>query len=204
MDKKKIKKYIVFILGSFIMGVGIGLCNFANLGVDPMSVLVLGTYQRLHVSFGMMNLLISLLQLLIAYLLDKKNVTIATLLAMIFVSVGIDTFGLLHLSEALSVFPFDYLWLLGGIAVYCFGIALSQLPHCGYTSYDGVIFGLQKYTNFSYHTIRWGIDLTFLVSGILLKGTAGIGTLMILLLAGRLIEIFYELLEKYVGGTLWH
>ena len=104
----------------------------------------------------------------------------------------------------LSVFPFDYLWLLGGIAVYCFGIALSQLPHCGYTSYDGVIFGLQKYTNFSYHTIRWGIDLTFLVSGILLKGTAGIGTLMILLLAGRLIEIFYELLEKYVGGTLWH
>ncbi|WP_273399490.1 YczE/YyaS/YitT family protein [Traorella massiliensis] len=204
MDKKKIKKYIVFILGSFIMGVGIGLCNFANLGVDPMSVLVLGTYQRLHVSFGMMNLLISLLQLLIAYLLDKKNVTIATLLAMIFVSVGIDTFGLLHLSEALSVFPFDYLWLLGGIAVYCFGIALSQLPHCGYTSYDGVIFGLQKYTNFSYHTIRWGIDLTFLVSGILLKGTAGIGTLMILLLAGRLVEIFYELLEKYVGGTLWH
>ena len=186
------------------MGVGIGLCNFANLGVDPMSVLVLGTYQRLHVSFGMMNLLISLLQLLIAYLLDKKNVTIATLLAMIFVSVGIDTFGLLYLSEALSVFPFDYLWLLGGIAVYCFGIALSQLPHCGYTSYDGVIFGLQKYTNFSYHTIRWGIDLTFLVSGILLKGTAGIGTLMILLLAGRLIEIFYELLEKYVGGTLWH
>lgn len=186
------------------MGVGIGLCNFANLGVDPMSVLVLGTYQRLHVSFGMMNLLISLLQLLIAYLLDKKNVTIATLLAMIFVSVGIDTFGLLHLSEALSVFPFDYLWLLGGIAVYCFGIALSQLPHCGYTSYDGVIFGLQKYTNFSYHMIRWGIDLTFLVSGILLKGTAGIGTLMILLLAGRLIEIFYELLEKYVGGTLWH
>ena len=186
------------------MGVGIGLCNFANLGVDPMSVRVLGTYQRLHVSFGMMNLLISLLQLLIAYLLDKKNVTIATLLAMIFVSVGIDTFGLLHLSEALSVFPFDYLWLLGGIAVYCFGIALSQLPHCGYTSYDGVIFGLQRYTNFSYHTIRWGIDLTFLVSGILLKGTAGIGTLMILLLAGRLIEIFYELLEKYVGGTLWH
>ena len=63
MDKKKIKKYIVFILGSFIMGVGIGLCNFANLGVDPMSVLVLGTYQRLHVSFGMMNLLISLLHL---------------------------------------------------------------------------------------------------------------------------------------------
>ena len=203
MNKKKLKKYIVFVLGSFIMGVGIGLCNFADLGVDPMSVLVLGTYQRLHVSFGTMNLLISLVQLVIAYLLDKKNVTIATLLAMIFVSVGIDAFGLLHLSQALSAFPLDYFWLLGGICIYCFGIAFSQLPHCGYTSYDGVIFGLQKYTKFSYHAIRWGIDLTFLISGVLLRGTAGIGTLLILLLAGRLIEIFHEWLEKNIGGNLW-
>ena len=185
------------------MGIGIGLCNYADLGVDPMSVLVLGLYQRLHVSFGTMNLLISLVQLVIACLLDKKNVTMATLLAMIFVSVGIDTFGLLHLSDNLSVFLLDYLWLLGGICIYCFGIALSQLPHCGYTSYDGVIFGLKRYTGFSYHTIRWGVDLLFLISGILLKGTAGIGSLLILLLAGRLVEIFHEWLEKNVGGNLW-
>lgn len=197
MKNLTIRNYLIFTLGAFIMGIGIGSCNVAGLGVDPMSVFVLGTYERLHVSFGMMNFLVSMLQLLVTCLLDRKNVTAATFIALVSVSTGIDAFGLLGLSKNLTVFPFPYLWLIAGICLYCFGIALSELPSCGYTTYDGVIFGLQKYTGYSYHKIRWGVDLTFLVSGILLAGTAGIGTVLFLLIAGKLIELFLRCLKKY-------
>lgn len=195
-------KYLIFILGSFIMGIGIGICNFAQLGVDPMSVLVVGTYQRLHVSFGMMNLLLSFLQVLIGFFLDKKNITLATFIAMVFVSMGIDMFGYFHVSDSLTAMPFNFVWLLSGICIYCFGIAVSELPQCGYTSYDVLIFGLQKHTKLHYHQIRWCVDLTLLVSGFLLGGTVGIGTIMILLLAGKLIEKFYDVLKCKL--SLWY
>lgn len=203
MNKNIINKYLNFILGSLIMGLGIGACNYANLGVDPMSVLVLSTYRRFHVSFGMMNLIVSIAQLLIGYVFCKKNVTLATFISMVSVSVGIDAFSLVHLPTNGS-FYISLIWLCVGIFVYCLGIALSELPQCGYTAYDVLIFGIQNKSGWSYHKIRWGVDLTFLVSGFLLGGPVGLGTIMILLTAGKLIEILLKLLQKYVGEKLCH
>ncbi len=198
MNKKTIQRYMIFTLGSLIMGIGIGFCNFAELGVDPMSVLVLGTYQRIHVSFGVMNFLICMIQMLITFFLNRKTITLATLIAMAAVSLGIDAFALLSIPSNLALFPYQYAWLILGIVLYCFGIAMSQLPECGYNTYDGVIFGIQKYLHVSYHQIRWGIDLTMLSIGYFLGGTVGIGTLLILLMAGKLIEYDVRFLKKYI------
>ena len=194
MKSNLIKKYLVFILGTYILGWGISICEYAHLGVDPMSVLVLGTCQRINVSFGTMNFIISLIQLIVAYLCDKKNVTVASILAMIFTSLGIDSFVFLSLGEINGIM--SYLFFVFGLVIYCFGIAVSELPQCGYTSYDGVIFGIKKYINCEYHKIRWVIDLSYLIIGFILGGQVGIGTLLILGCAGKLIEIFLEKLRR--------
>lgn len=194
MKSNRIKRYLIFILGTYILGWGIAICEYAHLGVDPMSVLVLGTYQRLQVSFGTMNFLISLIQLIVAYFCDKKNVTIASILAMIFTSLGIDSFTLLSLGEINGILC--YIVLIIGLIIYCFGIAVSELPQCGYTSYDGVIFGIKKYIKWEYHKIRWIIDLSYLVIGFVLGGQVGVGTLLILGCAGKLIEMFLEKLRR--------
>lgn len=197
--KNKIPKYLFFILGCLIMGFGIAICEQANLGVDPMSVLVLGAYKRFHVSFGTMNFIIGLLQLCFSYLTEKKNVTLATLLAMIFTSIGIDLFEIIPFSSTSMMICF--IWLALGLILYCFGVAMSEVPSVGYTAYDGVIFGIQKYTHLKYYKISWIVNFVYLIVGYLLGGTVGIGTLLILLLAGKIIEYFAQILRRKI---VWH
>ncbi len=194
MKKGILYKYTLFIIGAFFLGVGIGISDAANLGVDPMSVMILGASRHLPITFGMTNFVLSLVQIAISYFLDKKNITLATLLAMLFTSLGIDSVQLLGISS-ISV-PWNYVLLLAGFLLYCFACALSQFPRCGYNSYDCVIFGFMKHTSKPYHFIRWFVDGFYLLAGWYLGGTIGIGTVVVILFAGYIIEYSGKLIRK--------
>ena len=172
------------------MGIGIGMCNHADLGVDPMSVLVSGMHRHIPVSFGTANLLLSFLQLLFTFCFCKERITPATFLAVFTTSIGIDAFGLLPVKQ--TNIPSAYLWLLSGVLVYCIAIAADIYPECGNTAYDGVIFSIMKIFGCSYHAARWIADLFYIAVGCLLGGSLGLGTLVIALCSGYLIEVFLK------------
>ncbi len=194
MNKQMIKKYLIFILGSFTLGVGVAFCNYANLGVDPMTVFMQGIARIIHVSLGTMNLIGSIGMIAIGLAFDKKNVTFATIVAMVVVSLGIDSFMLFDLpAPSLLV---QYLCLVIGVLVYTFGIAVSQVASCGLTAFDCMVFGFMKLMSKEYHFVRWIVDGTALVLGYLLKGTIGVCTLVIVLAAGKLVEFFIHMLSN--------
>lgn len=192
--EKSLKKYILFTLGAFTLGLGVSLCNYANLGVDPMTVFMQGLSKIIHVSLGTMNLFGSIVMMLIGYVYDKKYVTWATIAAMFIVSLGIDSLSLLHLPSPDLVVR--YLCLIAGVLVYTFGIGLSQVASCGLTAFDCMMFGFMKLMNKEYHFVRWVVEGVALGLGILLNGTFGICTIIIILFAGKLVEFFVELLTK--------
>jgi uncharacterized membrane protein YczE len=188
------KKMTISAVGCLIIGIGIGICEHAQLGTDPMTVLLVGLYKHMSLGLGTINILLSLAQIIAAYFLDASTISLATFVAMIMVSAGIDLAVWLNLGPA--VLPWNLPWLVLGILVYALGGALSQYPHCGYSPYDVVIFGIQKHTGGSYHTIRWAVDLSYLASGWLLGGVVGIGTVLILLLTGKLIEWWLKQISR--------
>ncbi|MDO4198945.1 MAG: hypothetical protein Q4D13_08145 [Erysipelotrichaceae bacterium] len=190
------KKYIVLITGNIIMGLGIGLCDYSMLGTDPMTVLITGLLKHVSISFGTVNLIVSFLLILIGYLIEKRNVSLATFIGAAAVSIGIDLFGMIYLpvSEGLL----GYVYLLIGITLYCLGIALSQIPRTGYTAYDCTVFAIMKIIDKEYHIARWIVDFSFIISGYLLGGEIGLGTIVILLVCGKLIMFFVKVLEKII------
>ena len=194
MKNQTLYKYILFIIGAFFLGAGIALSDIAHLGVDPMSVMILGASYHLPITFGMTNFALSVLQILISYFLDKKNITLATILAMLFTSFGIDAVGAFQIQTPEA--PWNFLVLILGFLVYCISVAVCQFPHCGYNSYDCVVFGIMKHTGKPYHTIRWFVDITYLLIGWLLGGTVGIGTVIVMLFAGYIIEYMLKFLNK--------
>lgn len=194
MDKATVRKYAYFITGTFLMGIGIGMCDHADLGVDPMSVLVTGMHRHIPVSFGTVNLMLSALQLLFTFLFCRKRITTATFIAVFTTSIGIDAFNALPLKKAET--PSSILWLIAGILVYCFAIATDIYPDCGNTSYDGVIFSTMKIFDCSYHVARWIDDLFYILSGLLFGGSLGPGTLAVALCSGFLIERFLGLYHR--------
>ena len=179
------------------MGIGIGVCDQADLGVDPMSVLVTGLFRHIPVSFGTMNLFVSLVQMGIGFVLDRKNISFATFIALISVSIGIDLYGSFGFSAANVTF--NFLLLALGVILYCGGIALSQVPHCGYTAYDCLVFGTMKVAKCSYPKAKWPIDLLQLVIGYLLGGSVGLCTVVIVLVSGSLIVAMKKIFMKYLS-----
>lgn len=161
-----------------------------------MAVLVDGLSIVLPLSFGICNMIVGIGQLVVGYFTDKKYITFATLISLTCGSFAIDFAN--YLIPDTSEKTMMYIYMLLGIILYCFGIAIQIIMNCGLGSLDCFIFGLMKaFKTDSYSKIRWISDGAFLLLGFILGGTIGLGTVLYLLVTGKLIEWFVKLLKKY-------
>lgn len=152
-----------------------------------MSVLVIGIHKQIALTVGTCNLLVAIVQVIVGYFTDKRNITWVTIVAMFATSYVID-FANLLIVDTNDVFV-RVIYMLVGIVLYCFGLGMQQSVSIGYGNLDVFIFGLKKAFNVSkYHTIKWFIDIVFLIIGYLLNAEIGIGTALLLAFTGLLIE----------------
>lgn len=191
----KYKKYLIFFIGTILFSLGISFGNKSLLGGNPMAVLVNGVSKQISLSFGTCNLIVSAIEVIVGYLLDKRNVTWVTIVTMLVASSFIDLAGLFIIESSNIVVRVIY--MLVGIALYCLGLGMQQYGKIGYENYDVFIFGLKKAFKVSkYHTIKWIVDGAFLILGFILGAEVGVGTVLFIVFAGILIEFFKELTEK--------
>lgn len=195
INKNTIYRFFWYMIGLVFFAFGISFSIRSKLGGNPMSVLVEGVDVQLPFSFGMCNLLVGVIQLVIGYLCDKRNVTIATLIAMVTGSFIID-FGnyIIPITDDIRVM---YLYMMIGVIIYCVGVGIQIQASIGLSNLDLFIFGLMKVTKIdSYKKMRWICDAGFLIVGYLLGGTIGVGTLVLLVVSGYLIEKFGLVFKK--------
>ncbi len=191
-----LKRALIMIFGSIIFGMGIGICNLSNLGMDPMSVLADGIALTFDLRLGQANAILTFAELVIAVVLERKNVSLITLVTVITISLGIDLIGMIPVGT-LNI-AVRIILLMIGFLIYTFGIAMTQTAGIGYSGYDAFIFSLGKlFHTHSYHIIRWGTDGIFLVVGVILGGTAGAGTVLVLIAAGKAVEFFLKAIEDW-------
>lgn len=200
----KRKRMVIAAIGCLILGIGIGLCDHAKLGTDPFTVLLVGMQRHLHfsigsrvisVTIGSLNLAVSLLMVVFGYLVDRKMISIASFLATLFMSGGIDLVGVVFPAPVSGQLA-PYLFLLIGELFYVSGAALSIHANAGYDPYNAFLIGIQKLTGYKYKTVRWSVEIVFLIAGYLLGGIIGIGTAVSWLLSAPLIERLVSILEK--------
>ena len=192
---KKTKNYIIFIIGLMFFGFGISFGIKSGYGNNPMGVFVTGIAGHTLLSVGTCNMLLGLLETLIGYILDKKNVTIATLIVVFCGSYSIDLGNFLIPNS--SLLPIKVLYMIIGIIFYCLGFSIQQYAGCGLSNYDCFIFGIGKlFKSKDYAKIRLVCDLSFIIGGYLLGGVVGIGTLILVLFSGKIIVFFKKKLIK--------
>lgn len=191
------KRLITFIVGLIILGIGISFNNKSLFGCNPMSIFVVGLSKHLPVSMGTCNLIVALIEMFFGYILAKENVTYTTVIGVFGVSYAIDL-GNFLIPDTNNVF-IRTIYMIIGILLYCAAFSIQQVAKCGYSHYDAFVFGLaKKFKIEKYHSIRWCTDAIFLVSGYLLGGIVGIGTVLLLVFSGILIERFKSIIEKHI------
>ena len=191
--KPRFYTVIMLITGLFFFGLGEAIIIGSGSGVSPWTVLAQGISIRTDLSVGTTTFLISI-GILIFWIPLKQVPGIGTILNAIIIASTIDL-TLPYLPQ-----PNDtYLKLLQvciGIFIVGLGSGIYLISNLGPGPRDGLMIGIQKQTGTSIPLIRTILELSAVISGWLLGGVVGIGTVLFVFGIGPCVGIGLTLVEK--------
>lgn len=209
--KEMVLRVVILLAGLVIAHFGVTIFLLVNLGTDPFNVLVQGIFRTLEKYFswgflthGRVHIAISFLIILILLFLDRSYIKIGTLLCMICGGPIIDFFtGIL---ECFFVNPHP-LWLsLILLAVACailaFGMTIVIKSDAGTGPNDLVAVVVSEKLHKKFSVVRIVVDVLFVLSGFLLGGSVGIGTIVCACLVGPVAGIFLPVNENWIKNVI--
>ena len=173
--KPRLKTMVMLIIGLFLFGLGEAIIIGSGSGVSPWTVLAQGISTRSDLSIGMATFFISI-AILVFWIPLKQVPGIGTILNAIIIASAIDL-TLPYLPQPDDI-TFKIIQACFGILVVGLGSGIYLCSNLGPGPRDGLMIGLQKQTNTSLPAIRTIIELSAVISGWLLGGVVGVGTIL--------------------------
>lgn len=188
-----LRRFVFLVLGAALNGFAIGLCNQSGWGADAITVFYGGLSSTFAISVGLASTCTAIGMLILAGIVDWRQLGLGTLITPFFTQFGIDfAMGLIpHQQGVITFFMFA-----GGLLLMAIGIAAMIEANLGKFSYDALILGLIEKTKKPFHMIRWTCDILLLVSGMILGGSVTIGTFIAIFVLGKLIPFFTNQLNN--------
>jgi len=179
------------IFGLILFGFGLALVVLGDFGVSPWEVLHQGISKRTPLSIGTTIIFIGLLILIFLFLL-KEPMGIGTIANVLIIGLVVDL-TLSLLGEISTIFPRIIATLLGPIFVaigsgFYIGTRLGPGPR------DGLMTAFNR-RGVPIWKARTLIEGSCVVTGLLLGGTIGWGTVWFLLSVGPSVQFFLKRLE---------
>jgi hypothetical protein len=177
---------VVLLVGLWLFGTGEALLVASHLGNTPWTVLAQGVSRHSALSIGEATFAISLVVLL-AWIPLRERPGLGTIANAVVIAVAIDAM--------LRVLPQPHaevgrlVEVVAAIACIGIGSGLYLTTWLGPGPRDGWMTGLARRTGVPIATVRLSIELTALVSGWLLDGRVGLGTVVFALTIGYAVSL---------------
>ena len=203
------KRILIFLLGMSIIQFGVALFLRMNIGSDPFTVFTQGLANTLNnlgvnATTGTANRIILIVLFSIILLLNKSHIKIGTMICVVGVGPIIDL-GVSMVS-ILPVESYNYLLKMFLIALGCFiiaiGFSMLSATKVGVAPNDIIPFIIKERTNWEYRWIRILMDAVLLISGFMLGGTVGVGTIIAMATTGPFIQLCLPYGEKFTNFIL--
>jgi uncharacterized membrane protein YczE len=196
MQPPRLRRVIQLYAGLLLYGVSGSMLLLAGLGVDPWDVLHQGLSRRLGLGVGTWVVIVGALVLLL-WIPLRQRPGWGTLSNVIVIGVVMDVI-------LATVHPVH--GLAAGLALMLSGVVLNGIATGLYIGAglgpgprDGLMTGLAA-RGHSIRVVRTGIELTVLLTGWLLGGTVGLGTVVYALGIGPIAHVSIPLLAIRVPG----
>ena len=196
--KPKFNTLIMLVIGLFLFGLGEAIIIGSGSGVSPWTVLAQGISSRTNLSIGIATFYISV-AILIFWVPLKQIPGIGTILNAIIIASAIDL-TLPYLPHP-DTTVFKILQACIGILIVGLGSGIYLSCNLGPGPRDGLMIGLQKQTNASIPAIRTIIELSAVISGWLLGGIVGVGTILFVFGIGPSVGIGLTIVERISKKT---
>jgi uncharacterized membrane protein YczE len=173
--------------GLWLYGASMAMQIKAGLGLDPWDVLHEGLTKRSGLSFGLITAIVGALVLL-CWIPLRQRPSVGTVSNVIVIGISVDV------TLALLPTPTD---LLPRIVLLVAGIVFNGIAAATYIGArlgpgprDGLTTGFCLRTGLSLRLVRTTVEVLVLISGCLLGGTIGVGTVLYALSIGPLTQAF--------------
>jgi uncharacterized protein len=167
--------------GLWIFGTGEACLVHSRLGNSPWTVLAEGVSKHTPLAIGTATIVISVLVML-AWIPLKQRPGIGTLANAVLIGVAIDV--MLPLLPGPGGLVARYGFVALGIALVALGSGLYLTARLGPGPRDGLMTGLHLRTGRSLRLVRTVLEGSALITGFLLGGRVGVGTVAFALLVG--------------------
>ncbi|GHF91807.1 membrane protein YczE [Streptomyces thermodiastaticus] len=188
--RRLVRRGLQLAVGLVLYGVSSALVVASGLGLGPWNVLHEGLAERTGLSIGVVTTLTGALVLLL-WIPLRQRPGLGTLCNVLVVGLAMDTtLALLPGVRALAV---RVVSLVAGIVLNGAATGLYIAAGFGPGPRDGLMTGLHRRTGRSIRLMRTAVEVTVVVTGFLLGGTVGAGTVLYAVSIGPLAQLFLRL-----------
>jgi uncharacterized membrane protein YczE len=195
------RAWIALLAGVVLVGVGLGFMIDGDFGVAPPDAMFTGLSRATGLTVGTVLVLASILMVILAWALGIRP-AIGTLISFLGIAVVVDLTRLILAAADVAdwgLAPHVALWLVG-LVFFCAGIMGIFASDLGTSPYDQVVRAIALRTGRSLGFGRLTVDAVALLSAIVLGGSWGVGTVIILIAVPLGLNLVLPHIKRYVHG----
>jgi uncharacterized membrane protein YczE len=181
-------------VGLLCYGVAGGLMVRGRLGLDPWDVFHQGVAQRMGLEIGTVVIIVGA-AVLLAWLPLRQRPGLGTISNIVLIGLAMN--GTLAVLDDPHPMAARIVYMLGGVLLSGVATGLYIGANLGPGPRDGLMTGLARRTGRSIRLVRTGIEVSVLITGWILGGQVGAGTVLYALAIGPLAQVFIPLFDCY-------
>lgn len=209
------RKLLAVILGNLVLGIGITILRFSQMGNDPFCASTMAISEGLGMGLGTYQLILNAVLFIFQLIWGRKYIGLGTIINL-FLMGYIIQFGTWVMESIFGVDPLltlpqQFLIMVAALVILTFGLAMYQVAELGVAPYDFLALGLAERFPIPYFALRVGTDAVCVLVILGAVGTGligwdgshlGIGTVITTFFLGPLVAYFSKLHEKWVNETI--
>ncbi|WP_432158263.1 YczE/YyaS/YitT family protein [Streptomyces sp. bgisy153] len=186
VERVRRNNHLLHPAGCLVFSGGAYLFIHSDLGTDPLDVFSLGLMRHLPVTVGVSQTLVAVVCLVVVAAWTREKPLVAPLFTFFFCGGVID---LLRWSDPARALPVPSAGLLACAVLLCaYGSALIIMSGFGIRAVDALALTMTSRWNWPFWTAKGLVEASLMVSGFLMGGPLGIGTVCFLVGVDLLIQ----------------
>ncbi len=205
MKRKILLRYIIFLTGIFLMGLGISMTAKISVGTTPISSVPLLLSEIFPLSFGTMAFLLSIFFIMIEWLILRKDFTkmhLSQVFVMPFFGYFIDLGMLIFKNLKPETYLQNIFILIIACLIIALGISLQVIAKVLINSAEGLVKVIADKTSCKFGSIKILFDVSLILIALVISLTAfgkilyiREGTFIVAIALGSLSKVYLRFFE---------
>lgn len=199
------KRIVVYLIGLALNALGIALIIHSAVGAGSWDAVAIGAQHYVGLTIGICSVIIQVLVVFTTKIIERKRLQYGAIIAITIRSMFLDAWTYLVFNHLKSPTSWEMQWmyfLLGTLSVGV-GIGMYIEAHFPKSPIDGLMLAI-------HHRFHWSINFSRIVCegagvllGFILGGPVGLGTIIIALGVGKVIQFVNSKVKRILNTEDW-